>query len=245
MEDTINLKEVFNVLKKRFMLILLIVIVAAASSGMITYYFITPTYKATTQLLVNQSTKDELLDVNKLRTNIELTNTYSVIVKSPKIMKSVTDELNLGISATDLSKMVTVSSLQDSQVIEISVESDSATTAGTIANTIANEFKNEIKSIMQVDNVHILYDAIEDPQPVKPDMFINVMLAIVLGLCCGIGLAFLLEYLDTSIKNEKDIEDTLAIPMVGIISTIKPSPKTAQKNMMQNKVRMGGSTIES
>ncbi|MCA1032238.1 capsular biosynthesis protein [Bacillus timonensis] len=245
MEDTLNIKEVFNVFKKRIMLICMITILAAFTSGIITYYFITPTYQSSTQLLVNQQSKEEFLDVNQVRTNIELINTYSVIIKSPKILKEVVNELDLEQSVIELSEQVTVKDLENSQVIEIIVETDNPTDSAIIADGIAKVFQREIVNIMKVDNVTVLFEAVENPIPVKPDMIINVMIALILGLCCGVGLAFLLEYLDTTIKNEKDIEESLGLMIIGHIPTIKPNKKTTKQKGLQNQVGIGGQTLES
>ena len=45
-------------------------------------------------------------------------------------------------------------------------------------------------------------------------------IGLVLGAMLGIGIAFLLEYLDTTVKDEKDVEDLLGLPVLGGISTI-------------------------
>ena len=54
MEETISLKEIFEVLKKRLMLILLITLIATATSGVVSYFLLTPIYQTSTQILVNQ-----------------------------------------------------------------------------------------------------------------------------------------------------------------------------------------------
>ena len=84
MEETISLKEIFEVLKKRLMLILLITLVATATSGVVSYFLLTPIYQTSTQILVNQKADSEnAFDYNQVKTNVELINTYSVIIKSP------------------------------------------------------------------------------------------------------------------------------------------------------------------
>jgi len=54
MEETISLKELFQTLKKRLLLILMITSVATLASGVVSYFFLTPIYQASTQILVNQ-----------------------------------------------------------------------------------------------------------------------------------------------------------------------------------------------
>lgn len=52
---------------------------------------------------------------------------------------------------------------------------------------------------------------------VSPNLFTNVLLSIFVGLGAGVGLAYFIEYLDTSIKTADDIERLLGIPVLGLI----------------------------
>jgi polysaccharide biosynthesis transport protein len=54
-------------------------------------------------------------------------------------------------------------------------------------------------------------------KPVKPNKTLNITLGVVIGLIVGIGLAFFIEYLDTSVKTIDDVERTLQAPVLGVI----------------------------
>ena len=59
--------------------------------------------------------------------------------------------------------------------------------------------------------------------PVSPNLFLNILIGIVAGIVAGIGLAFFLEYLDTSIKTVDDVEKYLSLPVLGAIpQRVKP-----------------------
>ncbi|MBU3570689.1 capsular biosynthesis protein [Priestia aryabhattai] len=228
MEETISLKELFQTLKKRLWLIVLITIIAAIISAVISFFVITPTYEAKTQILVNKTKSDEQLYAgNEVQTNIQLINTYNVIITSPAILDTVKDELNLDRSVADLNNQITVSSATDSQVVEISVQDPSPYVAAQIANKTAEVFKNKISNIMKVDNVSVLSKAEVKGAvaPIKPQPLLNIAIAIVVGLMVGVGLAFLLEYLDNTIKTEQDIESILELPVMGVIANIKEVPQ--------------------
>ena len=53
--------------------------------------------------------------------------------------------------------------------------------------------------------------------PVRPNKPLNITLGIVFGLIIGIGLAFFIEYLDTSVKTIDDVERSFQAPVVGVI----------------------------
>ncbi|WP_087974150.1 YveK family protein [Oceanobacillus rekensis] len=224
MEETISLKEIFEVIKKRLLLIIALMLGAAIIAAVISYFVLTPTYQNSSQFIVNQSNPNPETQFTQadLRTNVELINTYNVIIKSPAILDTVSDELNLGLTSGQLSEKIQVASAENSQVVTVTATDPDPTQAAEIANTTVEVFQEEIPEIMNVDNVSVLSQAqlSENPTPVAPNPVLNIAIAIVLGAMVGVGLAFLLEYLDNTIKSEEDIEKKLNVPVLGVISHI-------------------------
>src|SRR5699024_6529683 len=223
MEETISLQDLFKTIRKRLSLIAIITVVAMTISGMISFLFMTPIYQASTQILVNQE-KDEQsqLSTQDIQANLQLINTYNVIIKSPAVLTEVIENLELDMTVGQLNSNITVNSEQNSQVVNVSVQNADPKLAVDIANMTATVFKEEIVDLMNVDNVNVLAEAemAEKPSPVKPNPKLNIAIAAVVGLMIGVGIAFLLEYLDTTMKTEEDIEEILQLPVLGLISPI-------------------------
>lgn len=239
MEETISLQDLVKTLKKRIGLIVLITILAVAAAGIISFFVLTPTYQATTQILVNQDKSEASQGISQnIQADLQLINTYSVIIKSTAILTKVVEELDLNRTAEDLNRQITIDNAQSSQVINLTVEDPDPKMAVEIANTTASVFEEEIYDLMQVNNVSILTSAIhqENPSPVSPNGPLNMAIAAVVGLMLGMGAAFLIEYLDTSMKSEQDIEDVLAIPVLGLVSPI-PEQEMAATDIPQRRKR--------
>ncbi|MBK5462540.1 YveK family protein [Peribacillus sp. TH27] len=222
MEETISIKDIFQTLKKRWKLITLLTLIAALISGVISYFLLTPVYQSSTQILVNQKQSENQLDSIQIKSNIDMINTYSVIIKSPAILEKVIGDLDLPQSVDQLSQKITINSQENSQVFSLTVQDSNPSKAVEIANAVSGTFQKEIKNIMNVDNVSILAKAEvkEDPTPVNPNPLLNIAIAVIVGLMAGIGLAFLLEYMDNTIRDEKDIETLLDLPLLGSIQKI-------------------------
>ncbi|SER71194.1 YveK family protein [Psychrobacillus sp. OK032] len=234
MEETISLQDLFKTLKKRLLLIILTTIIAITVSGVVSFLYLTPIYQSSTQILVNQEKVDiSTFNSQDIQTNLQLINTYNVIIKSPAILSKVIEQLDLDTTPSALTNQITVKNEQNSQVVNITVQDANPNIAVDIANTTATVFQEEIKKLMKVDNVSILTPAFlgENPSPVKPDPMLNMAIAAVIGLMLGVGIAFLLEYLDTTMKTEQDVEEILDLPILGLISTI--SDKEIQQTMVQ------------
>jgi capsular polysaccharide biosynthesis protein len=243
MEETISLKEIFQTIKKRVWMIIVITMLFTMISGVISYFFLTPIYKASAQILVNQSTSEQTgLDINQVRTNVEMINSYRVIITSPRILDQVEKELKLEESIEGIS----VNSEQNSQIFTVSVENADPALAVNIANTIANTFVKEIPGLMNIDNVQVFYPAElpESPSPIKPNPVLNMAIAFVVGLMVGVGIAFLMDYLDNTIKSEQDIEKIMRLPVIGAIGQMSDEDiKTARSRNVSS--RLGSETIGS
>ena len=228
MEEKFSMRELFGVLNKRLWLIVLITIIAATFSGIISFFVLSPLYEARTQILVNQpETEQQSYNIQTVQTNVQLINTYSDIIKSPIILDKVTEQLDLDSSAESLSNQIQVISAKDSQVAQIVVQDTRAKRAAEIANTTASVFQKQVPKLMNVDNVKVLSKATvgESASPIKPQPLLNIAIAVVVGLMVGIGLSFLLEYLDNTLKTEQDIENILGLPVIGVVTNIKDVPK--------------------
>ena len=72
----------------------------------------------------------------------------------------------------------------------------------------------------QIGNVRVIDSAKEPRSPIKPRRFQNLLLALIVGLTLGGGLAFFTESLDRSIKNPEEAEALLGLPVIGLIPSI-------------------------
>ncbi|MFV9510448.1 YveK family protein [Tepidibacillus sp. LV47] len=210
-ELTIDLRELLQILRKRLSLIVTITLIATLTSAILSFFVLTPIYEATTEILVDR--------------------TDSAIIKSPRIINLVIEKYNLNLTPQELTEKIDVTAAKDSKVISIKVTDSSQAEAVKIANAIAETFK-EITKITKAGNVQILSQAKvqDDPIPVKPKPFLNIAIAFVVGLMTSIGVVFLLEYLDTSVKTEEQLEQLLGLPVLGSIATIEETKRTKRES---------------
>jgi polysaccharide biosynthesis transport protein len=78
--------------------------------------------------------------------------------------------------------------------------------------------QEEVKAaIPKTGIVEILDPAEPSLKAVRPNKVLNIALGVIVGLVIGVGLAFFIEYLDTSVKTIDDVERALQAPVLGVI----------------------------
>lgn len=221
MEEDFDFMKVYKTLKKGVNVILIATIFTVGVMGGLNAFIIEPVYKSTAQILVNSTTNtSDEMDTNDIQTNIQLIETYSIIMESPAVLDEVVNRLaqeGLSVTVADLQHAITVSSESNSQIMNVSVEGENPENTALIANTVVAVFQEEIVDIMQVENVTILSPA-SIGEKINPNALKSTIFAAGVGLVVGIAIVFLREHLDTTIKNEETIAEMFEIPVLGTIT---------------------------
>jgi capsular polysaccharide biosynthesis protein len=237
-EETMSIQDILQVIKGRLLLISTLTIFTVAIAIGLSFYIITPTYQAQTQILVNQNNNEDIYSRTQIDTDLQLINTYNDLITSPIILSKVIENLQLDLTPEQLSAQISLYSKNNSKVLSLEVLDSDPERAVNIANTTAEVFKEAIPALMTVDNINIISTAKfnENISPVSPNKKRNIAIGAVIGIMLGIGLAFLLEILDSTIKDEKDVEDILGIPIMGIVGSI-PLEKEKKSSFKSHRVR--------
>jgi capsular polysaccharide biosynthesis protein len=222
--EEISLKEVLFILKKRMRLILSLFLIAVLLSSVISIFVLDKEYQANTTLMVGRPkdyASDANIQYNELLLNQKLVSTYGELIKTRAVAEEVIDNLNLDISYEQYKGKVNVSLVKDTELIQIIVKDTDPSVARIIADETANVFMDKVQEIMKVDNVHVIDKAETPTVPVSPNITLNIAIAAVLGLMIGVFFAFLLEFLDNTIKTPEDVEKYLNLPVLGSIPKVE------------------------
>ena len=223
MEETIDLREYFAIIKKRFWIIAIITVVAMVVSGVISFFMLSPVYESKSTLIVNTEKNEEtqMITGDQFSVSQKLAVTYGEIIKSRAVLESVISNLKLDSEYEDLVGQITVSPVKDTQIISISVQDTNPKKARDIANEIPKVFEKEVKRITKANDIQVIDKAILPENPIKPNKMMNVAIAAVLGMMIGLFVVFVLEYLDNKIKTPQDVEKHLDLPILGVIPNEK------------------------
>jgi len=85
-------------------------------------------------------------------------------------------------------------------------------------NTLLSKVKEaNITGNIDASNLRVTEEAVMPTAPVKPRKKLNFILSIIFGLMTGVGLAFLWEYMDRSLRTEEDVRRYLDLPVLSVV----------------------------
>lgn len=207
MEEEYDISELLNVLKKNIVMIISLGLVGLILSSVYTLFIVTPQYNASTQLLVNEKNGEgssiEATDITK---NLQMINTYTELIKGPAILNGVHEALETDLSTKQLADKISITSPEGALVFLVTVTDADPYKAAEIANAVADTFQSEIGTIMNsVDNVAITYKAVPNVNPISPNIPMNLIIGLLLGGMLGIGISFIKEFMDKTIKDASTV----------------------------------------
>src|SRR5215213_268511 len=222
-----SLQDLFRGLRRRLWVIALM---TAVFTGAAVAFSLaqTPMYEASVEILVGQeqgagSTPGSLGgDVQGLE---QLTATMAKGVNSRPIAEEVIQQLNLQVTPEEfLEKHLSVRQVIQTQFIEVNYRDSSPERAQQVANAIGDVFSEQVSQVSpsaSAITATVWTRAVVPDEPVSPKPVRTGMLALVLGLMLGLGLALLLEYLDNSWRSPKHVEQVSGVPTFAVIPTFK------------------------
>ena len=218
--EEINLIEVFQYFKSKILWIIATILIAIIIGNMYTIFTRVPLYKSTTSIvLVNKNYSNDVgaYTQNDLSLNQKLVTTYSEIVKSRRVLEQVIDNLQLACTYQELYSNVSVSSINNTEIIKVQVIYTEADTAKSIANEIAKVFSAEIKEYYNLENVSVLDKAMKAEAPYNLTYTKDNLIYILIGLVLSCGGIFVLYYFDTTIKSTEVVEEKLGLTILGVV----------------------------
>lgn len=216
--DTIDLLEVLAVVRQHILVVILATVIAAVAGFSVSRFLLVPQYEASALMIVN-TRQDATANVtsDQINSATKLVSTYSIIIKSDTVLQQVINNLGLSLTYPQLQDRVTVSAVDDTQVMQITVRSDNPEWARQVCEQITQISPDVILESVEAGSVKLISQAAANPDPVSPNVMRNTAVAGLLGLVLTLGVIILREMLDNRIKTEEDVRKYLDMPVIGVI----------------------------
>lgn len=225
--EEIDLKELFEFIKKKIGLLITITVVICLLGCIYGLFIQKPMYKSYTTIILggNETTASETITQSDITLNKNLVDTYAEIVKSRRVLEQVIAELDLEETYEELSNKISVSSVNNTEIIKITVADSNPIEAKNVANVTANFFSKEVVKLYNMNNVNVLDEANEANEPYNINIPKQVIIYFFIGIIIALSILFIIFYFDRTIKSVEQVEQKIKLPILGGVEEYKKGGK--------------------
>ena len=189
---------------------------------------LTPEYNAQALFYVNNSSVsfgDASLSISNgdITTSKNLVNSYIVILKSRATLLDVLDYADSSKTYSQLSSMISASSVDGTEVFRVTVTSPDPVEAEILANAIAHVMPDRIANIVEGSSAKVVDFAVLPTTPSYPNNMSNMFIGLLVGFALSAGFVILIEFLDVTIKDEEDIAKCCNYPILAMVPNLSRS----------------------
>ena len=233
MEKTkeLNIQELFYAMINRIWLIVLSSVILAILVYIYSSNFITPRYRASVTLYVNNTVQDTSeISSSDLATAQRLVDTYVAILAQYSTLEKVADrvehETGKRISPESIGNSMDAAAINETEVFTITVTHTNAKMAMSIANAIADEAPGVIESIVVGSSAKIVNRARMPKAPYAPNNTRNAIYGAIAGALLAIAYVVLWILTDVRINSEEDLAVISPAPVLGLIPNFDTDEKS-------------------
>lgn len=235
----IDLLRLVQSLWKRAWAIMLAALICAGITFGYTCFLITPLYKASALMYVNNSSisvgNTQLsISPSELSAAQSLVDTYLVILKTRTTLNKVIEEAELSYTYKELSEMVSAAAVNSTEIFEIVVTSPDPQEAELIANTIAHVLPERISAIVDGSSVRVVDYAIIPSVKASPSITKNTAVGMIVGFVLACGVVILMDLFDDQIHDSDYLMQNYRIPVLAVIPDLLSSSKSSSYYYKKN-----------
>ena len=215
---SISVMEMLTLVKRHLVMILAAGLIGGFLTFTVCSLFVAPVYKASAKMIVNSRVEQSGTVTNdQITSSQKLVDTYAIIIRSQTVLNPVIENLDLPISYARLQKMVSVSSVNGTQVMQIAVEGTDSEMALRIVDEIVKICPVTIMDALEAGSVKVIENAYLQPAPVGPNTNLLTLLATFLCVFVAVAVLVVRFVLDNTYKSDEDLRDDLGFPVLGVI----------------------------
>lgn len=223
--DFLDLRDLISILWRNLWIIALASLVMGAAGWLASAYLMTPQYKASSTVIVNKgpgTDATQQFSYNDLLLSQKLVKTYSIVMQSDTVLNKVVASLGIDLTVEDIRKSLSVTGVNDTEVLKVSFTSPDPFLAAHVANEIVVQAPAEIIRTAKVGSVEVVDWAATPEKPVKPQKLQNTLIAAIIGGILATGIIFLREMLDNTVKTDEELKERYGLPVLGILPLYRP-----------------------
>lgn len=215
----IDIWHVIRVVWHRAWVVILSAAIAAVIGFSLAAFAITPMYSSSVMMYVNNSSfslgnTSFSISSSEISAAQSLLKTYIVILNNRTTLEAVIDKAEVEYTYKDLSGMISASSVNDTEVLKVTVTSEDPYEAAKIANCIAEVLPTRISEVIEGSSMKIVDSGVVNLQKVSPSITKYTAVGFTLGALAAIMILVIIALMDGTIHDEEYIIDTYNYPIL-------------------------------
>ncbi len=216
-EQTIDLRNLLIILKEHIAVILAAAIACGAIGFLLSAFVIEKKYTSEALLYVENSASksdDSAININDINAAQKLVNTCQILFTSDYMLEKLGEALpQYNYTSEKYEKMITIESVNSTEVLKISVETNSPEISVTIANKLVELSQIEYMRVIKNGSIEVVSNAIYPQKHVFPSNTLFTASGFALGLFGAYFIFLIIEMLDTKVKPDDDLAKKYDIPV--------------------------------
>lgn len=239
-EMEINLGELFAHFGSKWYVWMSGLIIGALLAILVTTR-ITPKFTATAKLYMVSASSSSIVDLSDFSIGNSLSSDYEQLLKVRDVLDQVIDKLNLSYTYEELSSMISISTVSDTRIVQISVESTDAVEAASIANTLVSVAVDQMPNMTGTNPPRRVETAIPPEAKSSPSFKKNTVIGAMAGLLICLAALTISFISNDTLTTADDVKNKLgALPL-----TVIPEGNTEKKREFSGDSRRGGRKASS
>lgn len=220
--NVIDVMHIIKTIWHKAWIVVLSGVIAAAIGFSIAAFAITPKYSSSIMLYVNNSSislngKSFSISSSEISAAQSLLKTYVVILNNRTTLEKIIKKADLDYSTKELSNMIEASSVNDTEVMKVTVTCENPNEAAKIVNCIAEVLPVRISEIIDGASMEVVDSGVPNTQRVSPSISRFTEIGLVLGLLISIIALTIAALMDNTIHNEEYILENYDYPILAKI----------------------------
>ena len=215
-EQTIDLKVLLSVFQSHFLAIAVVTIFSAAVGFVLASFFIPKRYTSEALMYVENSASksvDSSININDITAAQKLVNTCQILFTSDHVISELNDSFNGRYSVEGLKKMISISAVNNTEILKISVESNSSDESYLIAQKLMELSKDEFERVIKNGSIETVSDPTYPLRHNYPSALKFTVIAVMIGFALSYFSFMIVDMTDIKVKAEDDLAQMYNIPV--------------------------------
>lgn len=225
----IDLSHILRFVWYRIWIVLITSVLTACIGFFVSGFAITPKYSSSVMFYVNNSS----ISLNDVGFSISssdisaaqsLVKTYNVLLKNRTTLQKVIEKTEVPYKWNELYDMIESSSVNETEIMKVTVTSTDPYEAKKIANGIAEVLPQRVTEIVEGTSMEVVDSAIENKHKVSPNITVYTAVGFIIGMVLSLLVLVIRAFLDNTIHDEDYILQNYDYPILAKIPDLVQNP---------------------